>query len=116
VARLNPSARQITQLQTRAGPATIEPQYPLVASAIPTHVPAQIPTHVPHTEVAGSSPAPGHVGKARQQRGSMPYVENSLADNARMLASEIDTILLGRIRYEGFNASLVRVLRARSGP
>jgi hypothetical protein len=46
----------------------------------------------------------------------MPYVENSLADNARMLASEIDTIPLGRIRYEGFNASLVRVLRARSGP
>jgi len=33
----------------------------------------------------------------------MPYVEDSLPDNSAMLAAEIDTILLGRVTYEGFS-------------
>ena len=33
----------------------------------------------------------------------MPFVEDLLADNARLLASEIDTILLGRRTYNGFS-------------
>jgi dihydrofolate reductase len=33
----------------------------------------------------------------------MPHVEDSLADNAAMLADETDTIVLGRRTYEGFS-------------
>jgi dihydrofolate reductase len=33
----------------------------------------------------------------------MPFVEESLPDNSEMLANEIDTILLGRITYQGFS-------------
>lgn len=33
----------------------------------------------------------------------MPYVEDSLPDNSEMLEAEIDTILLGRVTYQGFS-------------
>src|SRR6266702_4483972 len=33
----------------------------------------------------------------------MPYVEESLPDNSAMLGTEIDTILLGRVTYQGFS-------------
>lgn len=33
----------------------------------------------------------------------MPFIEDGLADNAHLLASEIDTILLGRLTYRGFS-------------
>lgn len=33
----------------------------------------------------------------------MPYVEESLPDNTEMLKTEIDTILLGRVTYQGFS-------------
>ena len=56
----------------------------------------------------------------------MPHVEDSLADNAAMLAGETDTIVLGRRTYEGFSqywpgqegaaGSSIRPLRAMASP
>src|SRR5664279_442276 len=33
----------------------------------------------------------------------MPYVAESVPDNSRLLGEEIDTILLGRLTYQGFS-------------